>query len=44
MIKWQTYEDPDYFVDEDDADWEDMEDVAEKPQKEEFGPYETVNS
>ena len=36
-----------YFVDEDDADWEDMEDVAEKPQDldlEDLSPFGTINS
>jgi hypothetical protein len=47
MIKWQTYEDPLYDDDgscvDEDADWEDVPNVAET-QQEPYSPYVTANS
>jgi hypothetical protein len=36
----QTYEDPEYYEENDEADWQEMEDAEE----DEFGPYITINS
>jgi hypothetical protein len=35
-----TYEDPEYYDEADEGDWQEMEDQEE----DEFGPYATVNS
>jgi hypothetical protein len=35
-----TYEDPEYYDDSEEGDWQEMEDQEE----DEYGPYNTVNS
>ena len=36
----QTYEDPEYYEENDESDWQEMEDAEE----DEYGPYITINS
>jgi hypothetical protein len=41
---WQTYEDPDYYVEDDEVNWQDMEDLDEDQTSDTYSPYNTVNS
>jgi len=39
-----TYEDPEYYDDADESDWQEMEDLEEDMANDNYSPFGTVNS
>lgn len=39
-----TYEDPEYYEDADDSNWQDMDDQEEDLMSDNYSPFDTVNS